>query len=362
MPRIPPLPRLPIALAMLFSTALLCAAAAAETLVVANKSEATVSLIDLDSGAVAATLPTGDGPHEVAVSGDGARAVITDYGLRGAPGSTLTLIDVAAATGLGTIELGEYRRPHGIAFLDGQRVAVTVEENKAVIIVDLEAGRVEKAVPTDQEISHMLALSADRKRAFIANIGSGSLSVLDLEAGEKLAIIATGDGAEGVAVAGDQVWVSNRAADTITVLHAASLEQLAEFPSAGFPIRAVATPDGSRVLVTHARAGDLAVYDTSKLGEGRRLALGVSMKDVENRLFGDRFGDSSVPIGIAVDPDGRRAWIAHANADILTEHALPSGEMVRRLEAGREPDGMAFSPVTVQPAAAQPPSKKTATR
>ncbi|MEO1083431.1 MAG: YncE family protein [Acidobacteriota bacterium] len=321
----------------------------AETLVVANKGEATVSLIDLKSGAVAATLPTGEGPHEVATSLDGARAVITDYGNREAgPGSSLTLIDIAGATVLKTVDLGEYTRPHGIAWLDAERLAVTAEGQKALLVVNMESGTVERAIQTGQEISHMLALSTDKRRAFIANIGSGSLTVIDLVKGEKVADIKTGDGAEGVAVTGDQVWVSNRAADTITVLDAGSLEVKKDFASAGFPIRAVATPDGAGVLVTHARAGDLAIYDPAKLGEGRRVELGISMKDVENRLFGDRFGDSSVPIGVAVDAASSRAWVAHANADILTEHKLPSGDMVRRLEAGREPDGMAFSPVTVR--------------
>ncbi len=56
-------------------TALLASAspAAAGTLVVANKAEATVSLVDVASGEVVATLPTGAGPHEVAVSPDGGR-------------------------------------------------------------------------------------------------------------------------------------------------------------------------------------------------------------------------------------------------------------------------------------------------
>lgn len=47
------------------------------TLVVANMSDATVTVIDVQTGGVLATLPTGIGPHEVAVSHDGRRAVVT---------------------------------------------------------------------------------------------------------------------------------------------------------------------------------------------------------------------------------------------------------------------------------------------
>ena len=90
----------------------------AATLVVANKAEATVSLIDLENGGVVATLPTGEGPHEVAVSPDGRFALVTNYGTREQDGNSLTLIDIAAAEVVSTIELGEYRKPHGIEWLD----------------------------------------------------------------------------------------------------------------------------------------------------------------------------------------------------------------------------------------------------
>ena len=67
------------------------------TLLIANKTDNTADLVDVDSGASVATLPTGSGPHEVAVSRDGRTAVISNYGHRGKPGSTLTVIDVGGA-------------------------------------------------------------------------------------------------------------------------------------------------------------------------------------------------------------------------------------------------------------------------
>src|SRR5687768_9380285 len=103
------------------------AAAPSGTLLVLNKSDDTMSLIDLASNEVRATLPTGDGPHEVAVSSDGKTAVVTNYGDNASPGKTLTVIDVPAKKVLRTIDLGSYSRPHGIVWLQGDEVAVTVE-------------------------------------------------------------------------------------------------------------------------------------------------------------------------------------------------------------------------------------------
>src|SRR5688572_17869595 len=63
----------------------------AGTLVVTNKGPSTATIIDVGSGRTLATLPTGNGPHEVVLSSDGRWAVVTDYS--GQPGKTLTVID-----------------------------------------------------------------------------------------------------------------------------------------------------------------------------------------------------------------------------------------------------------------------------
>ncbi len=332
-----------------FATVFVLAAGAhAETLVVANKAEATVSLIDLEQGGVVATLGTGEGPHEVGISPDGRLALVTNYGTRDGAGNSLTLVDIAKAAVIKTIDLGDYRKPHGVEWLDNERAAVTVEANKALIVVDVTRDKVSQSIGTDQEVSHMVALDPGRGRAYTANIGSGSITVLDLGKGARESSIETGEGAEGIAVSasGEHIWVTNRAADTITVLDAGTLKRVTEIPSEGFPIRATATP-GGQVLVTRARAGDLAVYDAATFEELRVVTFDLESMDVEERLFGDRFGDSSVPIGVIVDSAGDRAWVAHANADVITEVDLGSGEIVRMLRAGKEPDGMGFSEVAV---------------
>lgn len=320
------------------------------TLVVANKAEATVSLIDLDSATVVATLPTGVGPHEVGISPDGRFAMVTNYGNRESSGSSLTMIDIGAASVVKTIDLGEYLSPHGVEWIDSGTIAVTAEDNKALLVIDVATEEVVSAIDTAQDVSHMVALAADGKRAYVTNIGSGSLTVIDLESGERIANIPTGEGAEGVAVSasGRQIWVTNRGDDTISILGTESLEVAAELKSEGFPIRATATPLG-QILVTRANAGDMVVYDTSNFQEVRTVAFDLKSMDVEDRLFGDRFGDSSVPIGVVVDETGQRAFVAHANADVITEIDLESGEIVRPLTAGREPDGMGWSPIVANP-------------
>lgn len=331
----------------LLTTIMLAPALQAGTLVVANKAEATASLIDQESGEVVATLATGTGPHEVGISPDGRFALVTNYGTREAAGNSLTLIDIPAAAAVKTIDLGEYSKPHGVEWIDAARAAITAEENQALIVVNVDSGEVIQTIETDQDVSHMVALDPDGRRAYTANIGSGSITVLDLESGERSKNVPTGEGAEGIAVLGKHIWVTNRASDTVTVLDADSLDTVKEISSEGFPIRATATTQG-QVLVTRARAGDLVIYDAETMEVVRTVAFDLTSMDVEERLFGDRFGDSSVPIGVIVDDSGKRAFVAHANADVITEIDLTTGDIVRSLHAGKEPDGMGFSPLEVR--------------
>ena len=334
-------------LLLLVATCLLALAVHAGTLVVANKAEATVSLIDQASGEVVATLATGEGPHEVGISPDGRFALVTNYGTRDGAGNSLTLIDIPAAEVLKTFDIGDQSKPHGVEWIDKMRAAVTVETNQALVVVDVDNGEVLQAISTDQDVSHMVALASDGRRAYTTNIGSGSISVLDLDTGERVNNIPTGEGAEGIAVSGQHIWVTNRAADTVTVLDGETYEIVKEISSEGFPIRATATSKG-QVLVTRARAGDLVIYDAGTMAAVRTVTFDLKSMGIDGRLFGDRFGDSSVPIGVIIDDSGTRAFVAHANADVITEIDLTTGEIVRSLHAGKEPDGMGFSTQVVQ--------------
>jgi DNA-binding beta-propeller fold protein YncE len=137
------------------------------TLIVLNKGDASDTLFDLSSERSIKQVEVGVGPHEVAVAPDGRRAVVANYGQQ-QPSSTLTVIDIAAGAPARTINLvdGERRftRPHGVQFVDEHRVAVTAEAQQALLIVDVDSGRIERVLATGQQVSHMVALAPDRSR------------------------------------------------------------------------------------------------------------------------------------------------------------------------------------------------------
>ena len=330
------------------------AAADSGTLLVLNKSDNTVSLIDVGTNTAMATIPTGAGPHEVAVSPSGKIAVIANYGTQQAPGNSLTIIDVGGKKTLKTIDLGEYRRPHGIGWLRGNEIVVTAEGNKALLIVDIESGKVAAAVTTDQNVSHMVVVARRYEKAFVANIGSGSVTVVDLKTRQKISDIATGAGAEGIDISpGDkEVWVTNRAANTVSVIDVETLKITATLESKDFPIRVKFAPGGRFVLVSNARSGDVAIFDAVTRKEIRRIPMMLKAAEGSTsgqRLFGNQFGQSPVPVGILVSPKLSHAFVANTNADIVTMIDLKTWQVAGRLTAGKEPDGLGYSPLTPKP-------------
>jgi YVTN family beta-propeller protein len=321
------------------------------TLIVLNKAEASASLLDCRTGEEVARVPTGDGPHEVAVSPDGVTAVVANYGIRGAPGNTLTVIDIPAKSVRATIDLGDYHRPHGIQFLpDGRQVMVTVEQEKAVVLVDLESAAVAGAFSTGQSVSHMLVLTPDARRAFVANIMSNNVTVVDLEHAMVVGNIDTGEGPEGIDISPDgrEVWVVNRAADTVSIIDTDEVRVVETLPCKSFPIRLKFTPDGRHVLVSNARSGDVAVFDALERRELRRVPMQQeAVGDTSQRLFRDTFGQGPVPVGILVEPRGRRAFVAGTNADVVAVIDLQKWEVAGYLTAGKEPDGLGHSPIVL---------------
>lgn len=300
------------------------------TLVITNKSDATASIIDVASGETRATVATGAGPHEVAMSADGRLAVVTDYGAQ-QPGNTLTVIDVPAGRVARTIDLGQHRRPHGIAFLPGDSlVAVTSEASRHVVIVNPASGEIRRAIPTQQPGSHMLAFGSTADRIYTGDMQSNTVSVLDPATGTYLRSFDVPPTPEAVGVPPDgrEVWVGSNVEGTVNVLDPATGEVRRAAEGFGWPYRIVFTPDGRRVLLPDYRGQELRVLERDGFREVARLSF---------REEG--------PQGITVTPDGRWAFLSLSRANFVAVIDLSSFEVVKRIPTGNGPDGVAWSAV-----------------
>lgn len=298
------------------------------TLVVTNKSPFTATIIDVASGRALATLPTGQGPHEVVLTRDGKTAVVTDYGAQ-TGGSTLTVIDVTGLRVARTISLGEYRRPHGIVVLPGDSlVAVTSEANRHVLIVHVITGAIVKAVPTEKNGSHMVGVVRNGTRGWTGNIGSNSVTELDLVAGVPLRSIDVPAQPEAINVTPDgrEVWVGSNATGKVSVVDAATGAVTTAAEGFGWPYRVLFSPDNALVLLPDLRNEELRFLERASRKELHRIA----------------FKDGG-PQGIVFTPDGRYALMSLSKKASVVIIDVARRVVVGSVPAGETPDGIAYT-------------------
>ncbi len=306
-----------------------------QTLLVVNKSEDTVAFVDVATGEVLGKVPTGPNPHEVAVTPDGMWAYVSNYGSGRPAGSRswLTVVDVEAMRAVREIELkdpagGEYlSAPHGIMVTsDGSALWVTAEGSQAVVRIRLPGEEVAGVYRTGQRTSHQVVPLPDGSKAYVANIGSGSVSVVDVGSGEVRTIPAQA-GTEGIDVSPDGrwVWASNRGAGTVSIIDTRTDRVVETLEAGSVPIRVRFTPDGEHVLVSNAGDDEVGVYDAGERTLLRTIPVGAA------------------PIGLLVLPDGSRAYVANTESDRVSVIDLKEWVVVGTIAPGKEPDGLAIA-------------------
>ena len=319
----------------------------AETLLVVRKSDHALEFVDPGSGLRLASVPVGFAPHEVSVAPDGRRAVVSNYGTREQPGASLSIVDLERPAEIRRIDLGPHRRPHGVAWYAPARIAVTTEGSGHLLVVDPDEARVVSAIATGQETSHMVAVSSDGRRAYVTNIGSGTTTAIDLEAGRKLVDIATGKGSEGLALTPDgrELWVGARAEDRIAVVDTATLAVVASLPAPGIPIRVAMSPDGRLAWVTCAGASTLLAFEVAsrRVTTERHVEPPLAPGAAE-RPFARLAPGSALPVGLVASRGGHAVYVAATMADrVLVFDPATSAEL-RSVDVGGEPDGMGATP------------------
>ena len=297
-------------------------------LVVLDKKESELAIVDPGTLQVVGKVKTGPVPHEVAVSADGKIAVTTNYGAE-QNGTTLSVIDLAAQREMQRVDLGSLRGPHGIVFLGG-KYYFTAEGSNAVGRYDVAKNQVEWTMPTSQERSHMLVLTRDGQKIFTANGMSNSVTCLAHDAQKNnwsTTQIAVGRGPEGIDIApdGSEVWVANSGDGTVSMIDVGSKKVVGTVDAkTKHSNRLKFTPDGKLVLITDMGNGDLVVLDVGTRKEVKRMHLGSSVE------------------GILVQPDGARAYVAVSGDDKVAVVDLKTLEVVGTFSTGKDPDGMAW--------------------
>jgi YVTN family beta-propeller protein len=321
------------ALAVLIFLSLLAKLAAAQTpssaLLVLNKEDNSLSIVDPATQKTVAQIPTGEGPHEIVASDDGKLAFVGNYGAR-IPGKTLSVIDLVAQKELHRVDLGALRRPHGLAFADG-KLWFTAEQNKLIARYDPASNQLDWLLGIGQNGTHMLVFSKDRTQVFTSNIGSDSITLLQRGADPNvwtLTNIPVGKGPEGADISPDarEFWAANSGDGTVSIIDVAAkrVTQTLDLHT-NHSNRLKFTPDGKLVLISDPGSNDMVIIDATARKELKRFTVGRQ------------------PEGILISPDGARAYVALAGEKTIAVIDLKTLEVATRISVGNGPDGLAWA-------------------
>lgn len=321
--------------------------ARAGLLIVANQQGASATVLDAASLKTLATLPVGVGPHEVAVSYDGHWAVVSNYGDRTTQGNTLSVIDLTAGapTVSRTIDLGQYHRPHGVAFVgSGNKLAVTSETSQALLIVDFASGRVDTALATNGRGSHMVAAQRDGRRAWTSNIQDGTVTEYDLDRRSTGRTYAAAPMDEGIAVTpgGAEVWVGSNSAHTVTVLNAARGTPMDTLTGFGSAYRVGISRSGLMAVISDPESNRIWLYDVGS--RRQRAEIDLAKVDGVRGPAGSPGAAKASPEGIAFDPIADVAYVTLNGTNQVVAVDLHQRKVIGFGPVGAGPDGVAYSP------------------
>lgn len=302
-------------------------------LLVANKGEHTLGLIDPGSDRQIATIPeTGITGHEVVASRDGRRAFVPIYGdsgvgLPGTDGSKIDVVDLESRKVTHTIDFGRGVRPHCPVFgpKDGL-LYVTTELDKSVSIIDPKALKIVGKVPTGQPESHMLAIGHDGRHGYTANVGPGTVSVLDLAGRKTVRIIPVATHVQRISVSPDDrlVFTSDTTKPRLAVIDTGTskVEHWVTLPGTGYGT--APTADGKWLLVAMPEAKAVAVVDVPAL----RVVKTISVP--------------AAPQEVLIRPDGKVAYVSCDHSSQVA--TIQIGDWgVKLIGAGKGVDGLAWA-------------------
>jgi YVTN family beta-propeller protein len=321
---------------------------AADKVYVANEEADTVSVLDAASFKILANVRVGGKPHNVQVSPDGTRVWVTNNG-------EPVAADAPAHQGMGKDE----HQAMGAG---------------AVWVIDAATDVVVAKVAVGLHPAHVV-LTPDGRFAYVTNGGDNTTSVIDAATQRLVSTIAVGKFPHGIRVSpdGKQAYVANLKGDTVSVVDTASQKEMTQIPVGKGPAQVGFTPDGRLAFVSLSGENAVAVIDPVTRKVLHRIAVGsvpiqlfatpdsatllvanqgtrkkpgktLSMIDLRSFKVIKTVDTGSGAHGVAVDREGRYAYITNTYAGSLSVLDIGKRSVAATVPVGKGPNGVSVRP------------------
>jgi DNA-binding beta-propeller fold protein YncE len=305
-------------------------------LLVANKGDNSLGIVDPVAGRQVAEVPEGGVTgHEIATSPDGRLAYVPIYGnsgvgMPGTDGTNMVVIDLAARKVIGNVDFGKGVRPHLPVFGPKNGLLyVSTELESAISIIDPATLKIVGSVPTGQPESHMFAITRDGHRAYTANVGPGTVSVLDLDAKRVLTVIPVSKQVQRISLSVDDkfAFTSDVTKPQLAVIDTATNKVKTWVPLPGLGYGSATTSDGRWLIIALPLVHQVAAVDLQTLKVAHAIDVPVRPQEV------------------LISPDQKSAYVSIDQAGKVAVISLADWKVEKFIDAGKGADGLAWAAV-----------------
>ena len=305
-------------------------------LLVANKGDHTLSVIDPVAARQVRAIDVGEVTgHEIATSPDGRLAYVPIYGNSGVgrpgtDGSTLSVIDIRAGKVAGRVDFGHGVRPHCVEVGPKDRLLyVSTELDQAITVIDPHSLKIVAKIPTGAAESHMFAISHDGRRAYTANVGPGSVSVLDLDARKLITTISVAPRIQRIVLSRDSrfLYTTDQSAPQLAVIATETNTVVGFIPLPAIGYGGVATPDDRHLIVP------------------LRIGNRVAVVEVASRKVTHTIDVPASPQEVLIPPSGGVAYISCDSSQKVAVIRLSDWRVEKLIDAGPSADGLGWAAV-----------------
>lgn len=289
--------------------------------IVANHNDDTISVIQTLTNTVSNTiLSTGSAPSSVSITPDGTQAYVSNFF-----GASVTAIDISTNTVNATIPVG--LNPTVISIMpNGTQAFVPNSVDTTVSVID-PATNLVIATPIVGTAPNAIGITPDETKAYVVNIGSGNVSVIDTATDLVITTILVGASPSAIAITpdGTEAYVTNEGDGNVSVIDTATDLVVDTISVGASPVCLIITPDGTRVYVVNSNDGTVSVIDVASHSVTDTITVGGG------------------PVSIAITPDGKQIYISN-NDDSTVSVINTTTNTASTIPVGSEPQVIGITP------------------
>ena len=312
-------------------------------LYIINKKSEDVTVFDLYSGKELATVAINIESHGAAKVMGQDKIAIANYNTTKDRDISICILNTKTNTVDKTIALtADALGLDGvIALPQPNQIAIMSSVSNTFLSVDMKSNTIENKIPTLQKKSHHIALHSGQPIAYITNIESGTISVIDYATSQIIETIYCGKGTQSIDITADgsEIWVTNTNENTVSIINARKNKLVKKLRTGKEPMGLKFSVDGRYCLVTNLKDGSISVFNRLSKKEIKRIPIHGKNTVLERTLY-----HTPRPVNIIMHPNGLYAFIANSNANKIEIIDMKTFTIVSTIGTGNVPDAMVFVP------------------